>query len=127
MSESTVKISKFEVLDDREIKIYSDSDTGCFEIKFRDKVEKVLVFGDRLIVLVNTNNEEKFNENVFSVSYEAEILWRIERVVHAQEISPYINIVKEQGKLVAHNLDGKSYWVNVENGKIIREWTGFLE
>lgn len=74
----------------------------------------------RLEIPANSN----YNENVFGVSVDGQLLWQIEKVAHVYTNSPYVNLSKHDSLVVAINWDGLWLWLEPATGKIVKSLNG---
>jgi len=93
-------------------------------VSFPFEVKKVINF-DEVFVCLLEPGEENMNENIFCFSQDGRILWKIEKALSSSESSPYVNIRKQRGKLIASNWSGFNVCVKLEDGKIA--WRRFTK
>jgi hypothetical protein len=65
-----------------------------------------------------------YNENVFGVSEDGQLLWQIKKVALVYTNSPYVNLSKHDSLVVAQNWDGLSLWLEPATGKIVKSFYG---
>ena len=65
-----------------------------------------------------------YNENVFGVNLDGNIIWQIPKVDLLYDDSPFVGLIKEDKKSVwAINWDGTALLLDVNTGEILkREW-----
>lgn len=112
---SNNNILKFEFTD-KKLKIFSDQ--SSYEVEFPHKIDMVIQFGDKLVVLLLMDHI-KFNENVFGVSAKGKILWQIKQKSYPHDFSPYTNISKEGNLVKAWNFSGSDLVIDPDTGKVI--------
>lgn len=95
-------------------------ETGKF-IQFDFSVQETLVFNGKIIVLLKILGNTKFNQNVYAIDFNGEILWQIERSENLDIIGycPFISIEIQNLKLVSFNWCGFKFTIDPDTGKAI--------
>jgi hypothetical protein len=91
--------------------------------EFNFPIEKVVELGNLVFVVLQVL-KTKYNENVFSLNENGQVLWQIEKSKTINEISgecPYIDIEIRNGKLTLFNFCGFRFIVDPQTGKIVDE------
>ena len=90
------------------------------EVKFPFPITKCIVSQNRVLVLLNIPPDVIFNENVYCVGLNGNIIWQISKQDYLYENSPFINIVEsDNGDILVINWDGSQYAVDIETGNIL--------
>jgi outer membrane protein assembly factor BamB len=97
--------------------IYKDDIELC---KFRFDIADVKVSVSRMIVLLKSPEGSFFNENIFCINENGELIWQIESISHFYDDSPYdrISIISDN-TIEAWNYDSINYFVDINTGKIL--------
>lgn len=83
-------------------------------------IKDFIVLDERIVVLINSPTKSLFNENIFCIDKNGQLIWQVEKVVHIYEDSPYDKIVNCNNESIeAWNCDSCNYLINIQNGKII--------
>jgi hypothetical protein len=98
-------------------------DTGK-AVSFKYPVYKAIGFDDVVVVMLLIQSGGRFNENVFGVSREGELIWQVPEKGHVYESSPYTNIGRDGDKVLLANFDGLQLTVDPPTGKILDERRG---
>ena len=95
------------------------------EIKEYDsQISEALVFKNVIVVCLNYY-EVTYNENIFGLSLNGDVLWQIQKYIPIEgSKSAFVGLTKENENLVwATNWDGTALLLNVKTGEIIKnEW-----
>ena len=86
--------------------------------KFDYPIRQVIIIDEVIICRIEPTIGKIMNENVFGISKSGEKLWQIEKMKYIYKDSPFINIYKENKKLILNNWDGLNLVVNYKNGFI---------
>ncbi len=79
-------------------------------------VAQVIQFDRTLVVRVETQPGTVFNENVFGVLEDGRIAWQVARRVLVYDDSPYMNLVRCEGKVKLMNWDGTELLADPDAG-----------
>lgn len=92
-------------------------------VEFQHNIQNVIPIDKTLVVLLHIPFNETFLDNVFAVSNEGKVVWRIQNpseVYPINERLPYEYMrLDESGNMVVTDFVGIRYQVNPVNGKII--------
>lgn len=92
-------------------------------VEFQYNIQNVISIGKKLVVLLDVPFDITLLDNVFAVSYEGEIIWRIQNPSEVYPISdrlPYEYMrLDDLSNLVVTDFVGIRYTVNPVNGTII--------
>lgn len=122
MGENTMQI-KYEIVD-KKLKIFATDTTTDAEIHYADfkfPIRQVLAFVDCLVVRIEPDSSQVYNENVFGINKDGKLLWQIQSIPHVYANSPYTNISKDGVFLKIHNWDGTDLTVEPYSGKITKK------
>jgi hypothetical protein len=103
--------------DDRKKIILQSGETVSFDYPVND----FLVFQKVTVVILDVPVQKKFNENVFAISDNGNILWQIEKRQFVYENSPYTGIESSGNNVILYNWDGLKLTVVPETGEIISQ------
>ncbi|GGB21269.1 MULTISPECIES: hypothetical protein [Mucilaginibacter] len=94
-------------------------ETGKF-IEFDFSIQDTLVFDSKIVVLLDISGDTKFNQNVYAIDFNGEILWQIERSENLDIIGycPFISIEIQNLKLVSFNWCGFRFTIDPGTGKV---------
>lgn len=90
-------------------------------IRFTDPIVKVLRADKTLVILLSISRKEHSNENVYGISEQGEILWKVPRIYHAYTKSPFTNIAFRDNELILINWDGNDYTVDPSTGSLLKK------
>jgi hypothetical protein len=88
------------------------------EVQFDWPIAEIVAFNDILVVRVEPDPGVCFNENVFGVSANGEIVWAVEKLKHVYGDSPYTKIIAKDEHVKLFNWDGDELLVDPFTGKI---------
>jgi len=92
-------------------------------VEFKHNIQNVIPIDKTLVVLLDIPFDETFLDNVFAVSNEGKVIWRIQNpseVYPINERLPYEYMrLDEAANIVVTDFVGIRYHVNPVNGKII--------
>lgn len=91
------------------------------EITFGYPIGETLDFQDVIVIRLELPLGVVFNENVFGLSCDGEILWQISKQKHIGEDSPYTQLSYQNGKAGLYNWDASLYIVEPNTGEVIKE------
>ena len=86
-------------------------------VSFEFDIKKIISFENFIAVLLEIPPGTIFNENVFGVSLNGEIIWQIEKLFPDTEDSPHTNIKSSVNGLEAYNWSGVKVGVHLRTGK----------
>ncbi len=86
---------------------------------FEWPIDKILEINGILIVLIMPESTATYNQNVFGVSQNGELLWQIETQKTPYENSPYTGLNLKDGKLSLYNWGGFLLFVEPGTGKVL--------
>ena len=94
------------------------------KIQFGERVEKVIQFNDKFIVLLLNKpfSQEQPEDNFYAVDKNGKILWRIQdckKIYSYNHEKVYVNIGIYENKLFATLYIGIVYYLNPEDGNIV--------
>lgn len=93
------------------------------KVFFKCEVEQFIQFDNFIVVRIETPVSIIFNENVFGLSEEGEIMWQIEHKEFIHNNSPYTNIkLLDNGQVRLSNWDGTHLEIEPLTGEILREF-----
>lgn len=102
--------------------LYITSAEGkTMQVQFPYRISDVVAFPEVLIVRYETPMGVIDNRNVFAVSPDGTIKWRVFECAHAFEDSPYTCIKRKEDLLYLGNWDGWDSYANPVTGEKIRE------
>ncbi len=88
--------------------------------EFPYKIKDFKFIKDRVIVLIESPVKSNFNENIFCLNLNGDLIWQVEKIDHIYSDSPYDSIeVDEKVILKADNYDSFLYELDIETGKIL--------
>lgn len=95
-------------------------ETGNF-IEFDFPINDTLIFNSKIIVLLDVLGNTKFNQNIYAIDFNGDILWQIEKTENLDIIGycPFISIEIENLKLVSFNWCGFKFTIDSNSGKVI--------
>ena len=88
-------------------------------VGFEYPIEQVLCF--ETMVVVRLKSPAGVNENVFGVSTEGQIVWRVPKLKYPYEDSPFTGVSEEDGMARLFNWCGLDLWLDPATGEIIKE------
>ena len=88
-------------------------------VEFPYTIGKIEIFDDCIIIMIDPPMKTTFNENIYSVSYDGNILWQIEKLKYVYSDSPFTGMVREGNNIKLCNWDGTDLTVNPNTGEII--------
>lgn len=88
-------------------------------VSFDYSIQQELNFPGVIVVLLNIPTGEIFNENVFGVSFDGEVLWQVAPQRYLGDDSPYTGMNYEDGKAGLYNWDSTLYVVEPMTGELI--------
>jgi len=95
--------------------LFADGKTVSFDYS----IQQELNFPGVIVVLLNIPTGEIFNENVFGVSFDGEVLWQVAPQRYLGDDSPYTGMNYEDGKAGLYNWDSTLYVVEPMTGELI--------
>lgn len=109
---------KYEI-DDKNLKLLSSEDEKI--ISFAYPIRQVIKFNDCLVVRLESDIGQIYNENVFGISNEGKVLWQIEPMPHVYNDSPYTGLGQEGNSAKLSNWDGTDLIIEPYTGRIIKK------
>lgn len=88
-------------------------------VSFDYPIRQTLNFPNVIIVLLNIPTGKIFNENVFGVSCDGEVLWQVAPQRYLGDDSPYTGMNYEDDKAGLYNWDSTLYVVEPLTGELI--------
>jgi hypothetical protein len=85
---------------------------------FNSNIEKIIVFTDKVITLLEFNNLYE-TQNVVCVDLNGQVIWAVEKPFEIIKSNYFTSICLKGGELYAYNIDGVLYHLDKFNGKII--------
>jgi hypothetical protein len=89
------------------------------EVKFPYEIREVKEINNTLIVRLEVVVKEIYNENVFCVSNEGNIIWQVQPYDFGSNDSPYTGITIIDSCLYLYNWGGFSVKVDAKTGAIL--------
>jgi len=108
-------------------KISLNTDQGSFSRQFRDPILKYLIYGNRILVVLNYMDYSKTleNQNVYCLDERADIVWQIQdpfvksNANKKKHRDGYVDVyIKEGNKLGATTFGGYAYTLNADTGQV---------
>jgi len=96
---------------------------GEMKKTFEHDIQKVIALKDKVLVLLSIPQNDDTIDNIFAFSHNAETIWRVESLknLYPNEINlPYEYMDKEGDIIKAIDFYGRRYFINVENGHIVK-------
>lgn len=91
-------------------------------IEFPFPVSKYILNQDKVLVLLDIPKDIIFNENVYCVGLDGNIIWQISKQDYLYDNSPFVNIRESNdGSIWIVNWDGSQYAVDIDTGDIIKK------
>lgn len=91
-------------------------------ITFDYDIEKIINNDDKLYILLSIPIKKIYNNNIFAVSQNGDMLWQVELPWYAVENKdyPFTNIWfnEEETKLYAYNWHGFEHIIDIKTGEI---------
>lgn len=90
---------------------------------FENAISEYIVHRGMIFILLERNPPKVYNENVFALDQNGNIIWQIEKMkcLGGANTCPFtgINVDKETGNLLLYNWSGFLYTVVPETGEIL--------
>jgi len=96
---------------------------GDMKKTFKHDIQKVIVLKDKAVVLLSIPQNDDTIDNIFALSHEVETIWQAESLkkLYPDEINLPYEYMDEEGDIIkATDFYGRRYFINVENGHIIK-------
>jgi hypothetical protein len=90
-------------------------------IEFPYEIDEVEKFENSLVVLLDIPMGIIFNENVFGVSAEGKVIWKIEKMSYVYDDSPFTGMGKEGNYVKLSNWGDIDLLVNPNTGEIVKK------
>ena len=98
------------------------------KIEFNHEIYMIEIMQSQVIVLLKTPTNSDDIDNIYSVGFDAKIIWRVQNRRYFQKKFlkvPYISIRIAGNDIIANDFYGARYIINSTNGHIIgRDITG---
>lgn len=91
------------------------------KIEFLFDIRQIEEINDIVIVRLDIPLGVIFNENIYAVSADGEILWQIPKMSHVYEDSPYVNMLVKGENIELYNWDGTILLIEPATGKILEK------
>jgi hypothetical protein len=88
-------------------------------VTFPFPVAEFIEFQSIVVVRLDVPIGKIFNENVFGVSACGDIVWQIKRRKYVYENCPYMNLLRSNSNIVAHNWDCLDLVLDPKTGTVI--------
>lgn len=95
---------------------------GNQKVVFKYNIRYVEKVNDTFVVLLEIPYNEMYLDNVFGVSKNGEIIWRIEnagKVYSTKNQLPYENLTINENEASVSDFYGRRYFFNPSSGKLI--------
>lgn len=92
-------------------------------IKFNYDIRATRIFKEQIIVLLSIPFDVDETANIYAISWNCKILWRVEKREPNSCNLPFENIFLKDGLLTATDFYGRRYFINTANGSIERKDT----
>lgn len=92
-------------------------------IRFKYDIRDTKVINNQVIVLLSIPFNVNEIDNIYGVSLDAKINWRVESLNSINSNGnnlPYENIFLKNGELTATDFYGRRYFINTLNGEILK-------
>lgn len=89
-------------------------------IPFQHNIAELLVFPEVIIVRLDIPYRVLFNENVYGISHEGNLLWQIPKIDHVYQDSPYTGMKIMNNELILCNWDGLDVTIDPITGNILK-------
>lgn len=104
---------------------YKDSilTVNQYNKQFSHLIRDVQMIDDKIIVLLAIPPNDNTINNLYALNNKCEILWQaqdLKAVFNEKMLLPYEQIVIDKQEIRASDFYGRRYYVNSENGKIIK-------
>lgn len=93
-------------------------------IEFKYDIGEALPCSSVIVVMLSVPLKAMFNENVYGVSFEGNILWQVPKKKHVYADSPYTGLGYQGDRVVLNNWDGLELVMNPITGEILEEGYG---
>lgn len=96
---------------------------GSYKRQFTHLIRDAILFDNKIVVLLEIPFNDNTINNIYAVNRKCDILWQsedISRVYKNQLLLPYEQMVVENGEIRASDFYGRRYYINGDNGKIIK-------
>ena len=93
-------------------------------IKFKYDIRDTKVVNNQVIVLLSIPFNDNELDNIYAVSFDAKINWRLEslNLINPNGNNlPYENMFLNNEELTATDFYGRRYFINIINGTIIKK------
>ncbi len=94
------------------------------EIAFAQTITKALDFGNAIVIMLDVPQGTIFNENVYGIDRDGNILWQVSKEKYVYEDSPYTDIQLAGNAVVLYNWDGLRLSVEPATGRILKKEYG---
>lgn len=84
-------------------------------------VAQALSFDDVAVARLDVPHGQIFNENVYGLSRDGQIIWQVPARTHVYEDSPYVNLARTGGRVILTNWDGMELTLDPATGQILAE------
>lgn len=90
--------------------------------RFTHEIKEISVLKDKILVLLSIPQDDKETiDNIYAVSYDGEIIWRVESLkkLYSSQINlPYEYMTVNGSEIQATDFYGRRYFIDIENGHI---------
>lgn len=97
---------------------------GDVKRDFEYEISRIEVLEDMILVLLTIpQSDNNAIDNIYAVSYEGKIIWRVESLkkLYPDQLNlPYDYMTVDSGKAYAVDFYGRRYFFNIYDGKIIK-------
>lgn len=90
-------------------------------VGFKFPIAETLVFEEGIVVMLDVPPKSGFNENVYGINFDGQILWQIAARKYVYDDSPYTGIGYKNGMAALYNWDGLESVVDPKTGKVLEE------
>lgn len=107
--DNIIKINKNELRIDKNI------------IKFSYDIREIKIVDNQVIVLLSIPYNVDETSNIYAVSLDCKIIWKVENLNTNGNSLPFDNMFLSNGVLTATDFYGRRFFINTTNGRIERK------
>lgn len=96
---------------------------GTHKVEFLRLIRDAKLIDDKIIVLLEIPADDDTINNLYAICNSGEILWQAEdlrKIFGNQLLLPYEQMVIENKEIRASDFYGRRYFIDSENGKVIK-------
>ena len=93
-------------------------------LRFKYPIAELIEFDDVIVVRLEIPARAKYNENVFGISENGDLLWQVPSLPRLAKNAPYIGIGRDGDFARLNNWDGMVYWLAPKSGTVVKEIFG---